>query len=338
MSRWRPAAITRGGVDVELHVAQPFREPAVVGGRLEQASQVRLERLAPGAEQVWGAARGREDGGDDVVDAALQHLAPLDGHDAGRQEAHSAQDVGFPARCAVGEEPPAGPSGLSEIRLAQGVDLFRRRYGEGQWGRVGWRSDGGVEVHECAARLEHVENGRCDPLAVHPVERLGEHGAAERPEPGRQLLSPPPRPPQVAQAAPAALPLGRGQHGAVRVDADHLGEEVGHGEGDDAGPAADVQQPGRPRQIQRAREGVVQARRVGQPTLRVVGRRTFEQRLVPLPPLGHGATSRRHEPRHPKRRGLAPAATPARTSPPPASRGRRCSRAALVPPGRPAAS
>ena len=75
---------------------------------------------------------------------------------------------------------------------------------------------------------------------------------------------------------PAAL----GEHGRVGVEADRLLEQVGEADGEDARPAAAVEQPSAPVQLELLGKNSLELGRVGRPAVPVVGGGAFEERGV----------------------------------------------------------
>jgi hypothetical protein len=78
-------------------------------------------------------------------------------------------------------------------------------------------------------------------------------------------------PADVGDASFVGDPATFGEHGWVGVEADRLLEQVGDSDGEDAGAATSVEEPAAPIQIQLLAENSLELRRVGWPTVPVVG-------------------------------------------------------------------
>jgi hypothetical protein len=82
-----------------------------------------------------------------------------------------------------------------------------------------------VDVNPRVAGLEHVEDGRCDPLALHPVEGLRERCGPERSEIERQLLSPRGHPSRILATLALGFRTRLLNHVLIRIEADDFGVE-----------------------------------------------------------------------------------------------------------------
>src|SRR6266536_3514806 len=80
---------------------------------------------------------------------------------------------------------------------------------------------------------------------------------------------------------------GFSQHGRIGIQSDHLGEQVRQQQGDDAWPAADIEQSTTAVELERRRYCRGEARRIRQAATRVVRRAALAERRVPLPAARH---------------------------------------------------
>jgi hypothetical protein len=89
---------------------------------------------------------------------------------------------------------------------------------------------------------------------------------------GGQFLRPQAHPAGVRGTGLRGLALRLGEHPAIRIDADDLGEEVGELQRDRARPAADIDQPACAIQFERGGDPLREPRGVRQPPAQVVRR------------------------------------------------------------------
>ena len=129
------------------------------------------------------------------------------------------------------------------------------------------------EARVAEAVYDMLEPGGALALTVHTVEGRPRRGL-------RKVLGRRFHPPDVRDPSFVGDPPAFGEHRRVGVEADHILEQVGEPDGENAGPAAAVEQPPMPVQPQFLRENGLELRRVRGPAEPVVDRGTLEQRWV----------------------------------------------------------
>src|SRR5437588_3262556 len=131
-----------------------------------------------------------------------------------------------------------GQRALSGTSCRSEKPVFESSYLLAGWLGIGQRAGGiaaeqeptllvrHADQHEGPAWFEELMDGLGDDVTLHPMERLGERGVAERSEAGRQLFGPSRDPLRVSKPTLGGKASRFTQHVLIGVDADHLGEQV----------------------------------------------------------------------------------------------------------------
>src|SRR5215204_3474414 len=99
-----------------------------------------------------------------------------------------------------------------------------------------------TDVDEGATWLDHLEDDCRHAVTVHPMEGLGKGHHAERPEPGRQVLSACTHPVDVPNTSLSRAARTVRQHSRIGIETDDLGEEMSERQRHDTWFASDIEQ------------------------------------------------------------------------------------------------
>ena len=237
---------------------------AAVGGRVEEAAELSLEVGQLGAEQVRDRARHREDLGDHILHRSDERL-PADHADATRRfEAGPLQYTPLVTRGSVPDDALAGALLGAEIPRARTCRSRRRAAA----GREATPAQTPPDLRRPrrrgrTPRPEPASRTRCSRLVPGPssgtTARTSVYWNAPR-SAGRSSACACTQ--DALSIRRAVVARGFGEHLAVRIDTDNLGEQVSERQCDDARATADVDQPRARRDRCRSAKRIVHAVRV----------------------------------------------------------------------------
>ena len=273
--------------------------------------------------------RHREEAGEHAVEVA-EDVGSAGGEDDARlPEPGSRQCILVPVgRCVP--EPLAGPPARAQVAADDLVDLVVRDRRVASWFRLGPTVDRVHDEGEGAAWFEQVVDAFGDAFAVGPLERLSERDQLARAEPElgdlfRDRLDP-------SDAVDPGFPsttFALVEHVGVRVEPDCLVERTSELDGEDPGPASDIEQtPGavEPGLVGQRRDELARVRRTAarvvrrapsidrrvvrhRPTLRLrdVSARPGQARpAIAVAEASRGRSARRHLERRPSTATVVP--------------------------------